>query len=106
MYRSLQGNQKMILIKDSEILLTRKQRRQAQSKGNVVGRVMDRDDRCDLGLDSWDGQMDVQFLRAGTTWTEKHKQESLEDSQKVTVKMFVPEQYNKFLDVFSEKESH
>lgn len=67
---------------------------------------MDRNDRCVHGLDNWDEQMDAQFLRAGTTWTEKHKQESLEDKHKVTVKDSVLEQYNEFLYVFSEEKSY
>lgn len=97
---------KTILEKDPEILLTKKQKRQARPKGKVVGKVMDRDDGFDFGLDSWDEQMDAQFLRAGITWMEKHEQESLEDRHKVAVKNFVPEQYNEFLDVFSEEKSH
>lgn len=97
---------KTILKKDPEILLTKKQKRQARPKGKVVGKVMDRDDEVDFGLDSWDEQMDAQFLRAGITWMEKHEQESLEDRHEVAVKNFVPEQYNEFLDVFSEEKSH
>lgn len=97
---------KMILKKDPEILLTKKQKRQARPKGKVVGKVMDRDKGFDFGLDGWDKQMDAQFLRAGITWMEKHEQESLEDRHEVAVKNFVPEQYNEFLNVFSEEKSH
>lgn len=58
---------------------------------------MERDNEFDLGLDSWDEQIDLQFLRAGITWTEKHEQKSLETRPTVTVEDFVPRQYNEFL---------
>lgn len=82
---------KTILTKETEVLLTRKQKRQVQPKGKVVGRVMNRYDGLVIGLDNWDEHMDVQFLRAGTTWTEKRERELLEDRHKVTVEDFVPE---------------
>lgn len=97
---------KTILTKEPEALLTKKQRRQAQPKGRVLGKVMDRDKGLGLGLEDWDKQMDAQLLRAGTTWTEKHEQKLLETRPQVRVEDFVPEQYTEFLDVFSEEKSH
>lgn len=67
---------------------------------------MDRDEGLGLGLEDWDEQMDAQLLKAGTTWTEKHEQKLLETRPQVKVEDFVPEQYNEFLDVFSEEKSH
>lgn len=97
---------KTILTKEPKTLLTKKQKRQAQPKGRVVGKVMDRDEGLGLGLEDWDEQMDAQLLRAGTTWTEKHEQKLLKTRPQVKVEDFVPEQYNEFLDVFSEEKSH
>lgn len=97
---------KTILKKEPEVLLTRKQKRQARPKGKVVGKVMDRDEEFKEEMEGWNETTDAEFLRAGTTWTRKQEDQSLGKTNKVTVEDYVPEQYCEFLDVFSEEKSH